>query len=118
MDKSNITITDVIRNPPTATGLNTTRVAGASAAGGTNGASPVAPSGPTSTLNDEEKRTLRLLVQHVARKFYDVDQVVVLDQLAKHDVLKDEDLAGRIGTNAKDTAKRLAKLMSARLVSR
>ena len=41
---------------------------------------------PTSTLDEDEKRTLRLLVQHVARKFYDVDQVVILDQLAKHDV--------------------------------
>jgi hypothetical protein len=32
------------------------------------------------------------------------------------DRLKDEDLAGRIGANTKDTAKRLGKLVNSRLV--
>lgn len=37
-------------------------------------------------INEEEKATLRLLVQHVARAFYDPKFIVVLDQLARHEV--------------------------------
>lgn len=37
-------------------------------------------------LTSDERLTLRHLVQHVARTFLDVEQVVALDQLAKHDV--------------------------------
>ncbi|KAF8314966.1 hypothetical protein DL93DRAFT_2040715, partial [Clavulina sp. PMI_390] len=64
----------------------------------------------------EERLHLRQLVQNVARTFFDVEQVVALDQLAKHDVLKDEDLAGRIGLHSKDTAKRLGRLVHSGLV--
>lgn len=37
-------------------------------------------------LTDQQRLTLRHLVQHVARTFFDVEQIVALDQLAKHDV--------------------------------
>lgn len=41
---------------------------------------------PARVLNDQEKLTLRLLVQHVARTFFEVDQVVAIDLLTKHPV--------------------------------
>ena len=40
-------------------------------------------------LTDQQRLTLRHLVQHVARTFFDVEQIVALDQLAKHDVYVD-----------------------------
>ena len=34
----------------------------------------------------EEQETLRLLVQHVARGFYEPKYTIILDQLARHSV--------------------------------
>lgn len=37
-------------------------------------------------ITEEEKATLRLLVQHVSRAFYEPKFIVVMDQLARHEV--------------------------------
>ncbi|KIJ61552.1 hypothetical protein HYDPIDRAFT_96416 [Hydnomerulius pinastri MD-312] len=64
----------------------------------------------------EEQETLRLLVQHVARGFYEPKYTIILDQLARHPVLKDDDLAGRMGLQAKELNKLMAVLGNDRLV--
>ncbi|KAF8549041.1 hypothetical protein OG21DRAFT_1421978 [Imleria badia] len=64
----------------------------------------------------EERETLRLLVQHVARGFYEPKYIILLDQLARHPVLKDDDLAGRMGLQAKELNKLMAVLGNDRLV--
>ncbi|KZO94209.1 hypothetical protein CALVIDRAFT_484599 [Calocera viscosa TUFC12733] len=64
----------------------------------------------------EDKAVLRLLVQHVSRAFYDSKFVVVLDQLTHSDVLKDDDLAHRVGMPSKDVQKLIAKLEADKLV--
>ncbi|KAH7886931.1 TFIIE alpha subunit-domain-containing protein [Phlebopus sp. FC_14] len=64
----------------------------------------------------EEQETLRLLVQHVARGFYEPKYTIILDQLARHPVLKDDDLAGRMGLQAKELNKLMAVLGNDRLI--
>ncbi|KAH8113794.1 TFIIE alpha subunit-domain-containing protein [Phellopilus nigrolimitatus] len=64
----------------------------------------------------EDQETLRLLVQYVSRAFYEPKFVVIMDQLARHPVLKDDDLAGRIGLQAKELNKIMAVLSNDRLV--
>ncbi|KAF9225840.1 hypothetical protein BS17DRAFT_777766 [Gyrodon lividus] len=64
----------------------------------------------------EEQETLRLLVQHAARGFYEPKYIIILDQLARHPVLKDDDLAGRMGLQAKELNKLMAVLGNDRLV--
>ncbi|KAF9234259.1 TFIIE alpha subunit-domain-containing protein [Melanogaster broomeanus] len=64
----------------------------------------------------DEQDVLRLLVQHVARGFYEPKYVIILDQLARHAVLKDDDLAGRMGLQAKELNKLMAVLGNDRLV--
>ncbi|KAI6106928.1 TFIIE alpha subunit-domain-containing protein [Pisolithus croceorrhizus] len=64
----------------------------------------------------EERDILRLLVQHVARAFYEPKYVIILDQLARHPVLKDDDLAGRMGLQAKELNKLMAVLGNDRLI--
>ncbi|KAF4583422.1 TFIIE alpha subunit family protein [Pleurotus pulmonarius] len=64
----------------------------------------------------EEQETLRLLVQHVSRSFYEAKYTIILDQLARHPVLKDDDLAGRMGLQAKELNKLMAVLSNDRLV--
>ncbi|KAL5523175.1 hypothetical protein ACEPAF_1442 [Sanghuangporus sanghuang] len=64
----------------------------------------------------EEQETLRLLVQYVSRAFYEPKFVIIMDQLARHPVLKDDDLAGRIGLQAKELNKLMAVLLNDRLV--
>ncbi|KLO09836.1 hypothetical protein SCHPADRAFT_857378 [Schizopora paradoxa] len=66
--------------------------------------------------NREDQETLRLLVQHVSRAFYDPKFVIVLDQLSRHPLLKDDELAGRIGLQAKELNKLMAVLTNDRLV--
>ncbi|EIM89126.1 uncharacterized protein STEHIDRAFT_154810 [Stereum hirsutum FP-91666 SS1] len=61
-------------------------------------------------ITEEEKATLRLLVQHVSRAFYEPKFIVVMDQLARHEVLKDDDLAGRMGLQLKELNKIMAVL--------
>ncbi|KAH8828787.1 TFIIE alpha subunit-domain-containing protein [Flagelloscypha sp. PMI_526] len=64
----------------------------------------------------EDQDALRLLVQHVSRAFYEPKYVIILDQLARHAVLKDEDLAGRMGLQPKELNKIITVLMNDRLV--
>ncbi|KAN0121598.1 TFIIE alpha subunit domain containing protein [Russula decolorans] len=60
--------------------------------------------------NEENRAALYLLVQHVTRAFYDPRFIVVMDQLARHQVLKDDDLAGRVGLQVKELNKIMANL--------
>ncbi|EPS98247.1 hypothetical protein FOMPIDRAFT_1126886 [Fomitopsis schrenkii] len=69
-----------------------------------------------SSLSKDEQETLRLLVQHVSRAFYEPKYTVVMDQLARHPVLKDDDLAGRMGLQLKELNKVMAVLEGDRLV--
>ncbi|KAJ7707126.1 TFIIE alpha subunit-domain-containing protein [Mycena metata] len=64
----------------------------------------------------EDKETLRLLVQHVSRAFYEPKYTIIMDQLARHTVLKDDDLAGRMGLQPKELNKVIATLSNDRLV--
>ncbi|TFK26129.1 hypothetical protein FA15DRAFT_667806 [Coprinopsis marcescibilis] len=64
----------------------------------------------------EEQETLRLLVQHVSRAFYEPKFTIILDQLARHPVLKDDDLAGRMGLQPKELNKVIAVLSNDCLV--
>ncbi|KZP24990.1 hypothetical protein FIBSPDRAFT_856365 [Athelia psychrophila] len=64
----------------------------------------------------EDQETLRLLVQQVSRAFYESKFTIILDQLARHPVLKDDDLAGRLGMQAKEINKLMAVLTNDRLV--
>ncbi|KAF5379153.1 hypothetical protein D9615_006061 [Tricholomella constricta] len=66
------------------------------------------------TKDDQE--TLRLLVQHVSRAFYEPKFTIILDQLARHPVLKDDDLAGRMGLQPKELNKVIAVLSNDCLV--
>lgn len=64
----------------------------------------------------EEQETLRLLTQHVSRAFYEPKFVIILDTLARHPVLRDDDLAGRIGLQPKELNKVIAVLSNDCLV--
>ncbi|KDR80156.1 hypothetical protein GALMADRAFT_242417 [Galerina marginata CBS 339.88] len=64
----------------------------------------------------EDQETLRLLVQHVSRAFYDPKYTIIMDQLARHPVLKDDDLAGRMGLQPKELNKVIAVLSNDSLV--
>lgn len=68
------------------------------------------------SLTKDEQETLRLLVQHVSRAFYEPKYTVVMDQLIRHPVLKDDDLAGRMGLQLKELNKVMAVLENDRLV--
>jgi transcription initiation factor TFIIE subunit alpha len=70
-----------------------------------------------SMATPEEQDTLRLLVQHVARGFYEPKFTIIMDQLARHPVLKDDDLAGRMGWQPKELNKVIAVLANDRLVT-
>ncbi|EJF56810.1 TFIIE alpha subunit-domain-containing protein [Dichomitus squalens] len=67
-------------------------------------------------LSKDEQETLRLLVQHVSRAFYEPKFTVVLDQLIRHPVLKDDELAGRMGLQLKELNKIMATLEGHKLV--
>ncbi|KAF9568654.1 hypothetical protein CPC08DRAFT_678934 [Agrocybe pediades] len=64
----------------------------------------------------EDQETLRLLVQHVSRAFYEPKYTIIMDQLARHPVLKDDDLAGRMGLQPKELNKVIAVLSNDSLV--
>ncbi|KAF7321870.1 HTH TFE/IIEalpha-type domain-containing protein [Mycena kentingensis (nom. inval.)] len=64
----------------------------------------------------EDRETLRLLVQHVSRAFYEPKFTIIMDQLARHSVLKDDDLASRMGLQPKELNKIIATLSNDRLV--
>ncbi|KAF7316536.1 HTH TFE/IIEalpha-type domain-containing protein [Mycena indigotica] len=67
-------------------------------------------------LTTEDRETLRLLVQHVSRAFYEPKYTIIMDQLARHTVLKDDDLASRMGLQPKELNKIIATLSNDRLV--
>ncbi|KAI0754207.1 TFIIE alpha subunit-domain-containing protein [Daedaleopsis nitida] len=67
-------------------------------------------------LSKDEQETLRLLVQHVSRAFYEPKFTIVMDQLIRHAVLKDDDLAGRMGLQLKELNKIMATLEGHKLV--
>ncbi|KAF6764118.1 transcription initiation factor TFIIE alpha subunit [Ephemerocybe angulata] len=64
----------------------------------------------------EEKETLRILVQHVSRAFYEPKYTIIMDQLARYPVLKDDELAGRMGLQPKELNKVIAVLANDHLV--
>ncbi|PFH49896.1 hypothetical protein AMATHDRAFT_62164 [Amanita thiersii Skay4041] len=64
----------------------------------------------------EDQETLRLLVQHVSRAFYESKYTIIMDQLSRHPVLKDDDLAGRMGLQPKELNKIIAVLANDCLV--
>ncbi|KIY49460.1 hypothetical protein FISHEDRAFT_41590 [Fistulina hepatica ATCC 64428] len=65
----------------------------------------------------EDKENLRLLVQYVSRAFYESKYTIIMDQLSRHAVLKDEDLASRMGLQPKELNKVVATLTADSLVS-
>ncbi|KAI0337217.1 hypothetical protein BDW22DRAFT_1364381 [Trametopsis cervina] len=69
-----------------------------------------------SSLAKEDQEALRLLVQHVLRAFYEPRFTVVVDQLVRHTVIKDDDLAGRMGLALKELGKVMAVLENDRLI--
>lgn len=64
----------------------------------------------------EDQETLRLLVQYVSRAFYEPKFTIIMDQLARNPVLKDDDLAGRLGLQLKELTKLVTVLDKAGLV--
>ncbi|TEB23350.1 hypothetical protein FA13DRAFT_1818485 [Coprinellus micaceus] len=64
----------------------------------------------------EEKEILRILVQHVSRAFYEPKFTIIMDQLARYPVLKDDELAGRMGLQSKELNKVIAVLANDCLV--
>ncbi|KAJ7596846.1 TFIIE alpha subunit-domain-containing protein [Mycena floridula] len=64
----------------------------------------------------EDQETLRLLVQHTVRAFYEPRFTIIMDQLARHPVLKDDDLASRMGLQPKELNKVIAILANDSLV--
>ncbi|KAH7099650.1 hypothetical protein BKA62DRAFT_281947 [Auriculariales sp. MPI-PUGE-AT-0066] len=70
------------------------------------------------SLPEADQKTLQKLVTSTARCFYEAKHIVVLDQLIRHPVLKDDELAGRLGLQLKDLTKVVAPLVNRRLVSR
>ncbi|KAF8609612.1 hypothetical protein BDV93DRAFT_518404 [Ceratobasidium sp. AG-I] len=68
------------------------------------------------TQSNETTRALQTLVQHVSRAFYESRFVVVMDQLARLPVIKEEELAGRVGVTLKELNKVTAVLTNDRLI--
>ncbi|KAH7344774.1 TFIIE alpha subunit-domain-containing protein [Rhizoctonia solani] len=64
----------------------------------------------------ETTRSLQALVQIVSRAFYDSRFVVVMDQLSRLPVIKEEELAGRVGVTLKELNKVTAVLSNDRLI--
>ncbi|KAL0579246.1 hypothetical protein V5O48_002750 [Marasmius crinis-equi] len=64
----------------------------------------------------EEREVLKCLVQQVSRAFYEPRYTIILDQLARHPVLKDDDLASRMGLQPKELNKVIAVLSNDSLV--
>ncbi|KAG8716034.1 hypothetical protein FRC11_010760 [Ceratobasidium sp. 423] len=64
----------------------------------------------------ETTRALQALVQIVSRAFYESRFVVVMDQLSRLPVIKEEELAGRVGVTLKELNKVTAVLTNDRLI--
>lgn len=64
----------------------------------------------------EDQDILRLLVQYVSRAFYEPKFTIIMDQLARNPVLKDDELAGRLGLQLKELTKLVTVLDKAGLV--
>ncbi|TFY65608.1 hypothetical protein EVG20_g5474 [Dentipellis fragilis] len=106
-----------------------------------NGRGQMLPARIGLMITEDDKAALRLLVQHVSRAFYEPKFIVIMDQLARHQVmrgegdldapvllarkenavggslqLKDDDLAGRMGLQLKELNKIMAVLEKDRLI--
>ncbi|OAV92614.1 hypothetical protein PTTG_09181 [Puccinia triticina 1-1 BBBD Race 1] len=77
-----------------------------------NSTSPTSPEDQTDPLAD-----IRLLLQYVARAFYEVRQILLFDQLIRKEAMKDEELASRLGIQPKEVAKAATQLVRDQLVS-
>lgn len=64
----------------------------------------------------QEREILKSLVQQVTRAFYEAKYTIIMDQLARHPVLKDDDLASRMGLQPKELNKVIAVLSNDSLV--
>ncbi|KAK0495917.1 TFIIE alpha subunit-domain-containing protein [Armillaria luteobubalina] len=64
----------------------------------------------------EDQEALRQLVLHVSRAFYKAQYIIIMDQLSRHPVLKDDDLASRLGLQSKELNKIVAVLSNDKLV--
>ncbi|GAA6042282.1 hypothetical protein JCM8097_000613 [Rhodosporidiobolus ruineniae] len=76
-------------------------------------------SAPASTANGHGPDgidTVKLLVQRVARQFYGVRGAILVDQLVKKEVYRDEDIAKRLGMQPKDIAKIAHRLVEDQIV--
>ncbi|KAA1065223.1 hypothetical protein PGT21_032873 [Puccinia graminis f. sp. tritici] len=77
-----------------------------------NSTSPTSPEDQPDPLAD-----LRLLLQFVARAFYEVRHILLFDQLIRKEAMKDEELSARLGMTPKDLAKAANPLIRDQLVS-
>ncbi|KAI7964514.1 hypothetical protein MJO29_002612 [Puccinia striiformis f. sp. tritici] len=77
-----------------------------------NSTQPTSPEDQNDPLAD-----LRLLLQYVARSFYEVRHILLFDQLIRKEAMKDEELSARLGIGAKDLAKAANQLVRDQLVS-
>lgn len=77
-----------------------------------NSTSPTSPEDLVDPLAD-----IRLLLQYVARAFYEARHILLCDQLIRKEAIKDEDLATRLGIGIKDLTKAVHQLVRDQLVS-
>ncbi|MBW0542164.1 hypothetical protein O181_081879 [Austropuccinia psidii MF-1] len=87
----------LIQPPPSSSGESTT---------------PTSPEDNLDPLAD-----IRLLLQYVARAFYEARHILLFDQLIRKEAMKDEELATRLGIGAKELAKAANQLIRDQLVS-
>jgi len=77
-----------------------------------NSTSPTSPEDQPDPLAD-----IRLLLQYVARAFYEVRHILLFELLIRKEAMKDEELASRLGIAPKDVAKAANQLVRDQLVS-
>ncbi|RHZ52552.1 hypothetical protein Glove_460g29 [Diversispora epigaea] len=69
-----------------------------------------------SNIGETDKTPLRDLLRRVARAFFATQHIVVLDQLAFHEQISDENLAKCVGLTVKEIHKLCGNLKEARLI--
>ncbi|CAG8433788.1 11370_t:CDS:10 [Diversispora eburnea] len=69
-----------------------------------------------SNIEETDKTPLRDLLRRVARAFFQTQHIVVLDQLAFHEQISDENLAKCVGLTVKEIHKLCGNLKEARLI--
>ncbi|CDZ97858.1 Transcription initiation factor IIE, alpha subunit [Phaffia rhodozyma] len=70
----------------------------------------------SSTHQDQDLPTLKIFVQTVSRAFYDAPVIILLDQLIKKEVIREDELASMCGIAVKELSKLAAILLSHRLI--